>query len=226
MAKIGVVLSGCGYLDGSEITEAVSALLALDRAGAQAICFAPVEDQADVINHLNGEEEGQETRSVLKESARIARGQVQPLTEARAGDLDGLVFPGGFGAAKNLCTFATQGPECWVHPEVERLVGEMLDSGKPIGAMCIAPALIARITGKRGFKVKLTIGNHAATAEAIETMGGQHIEAPAGGHVVDEQHKIVSTPAYMFDSGPAAVYEGIEKLVEDVLQLAPASAAK
>lgn len=219
MSKVGVLLSGCGFLDGAEIHEAVLTLLALDQKKATIICCAPDAPQAAVIDHET-KQPGGETRNILKESARIARGQIRDVAKVKAAELDALILPGGFGAAKNLCSFAGDGPECKVNPDVERLVGDMLAAHKPIGAICIAPALLARIAGKRGLKVKLTIGNDAGTARALAAMGGEHENCAVTEISVDEKNKLVSTPAYMLGPGPAAVFEGIRKLVDKVLSWA------
>jgi len=204
--------------DGAEIHEAVITLLALDRAGAEVVCMAPNVEQMHVINHLNGEPSAGETRNVLVESARIARGDIRDLAEVGAGDIDALIFPGGFGAAKNLCTFATEGAGCAVNPEAARLVREVHQAGKPIGAVCIAPAMIAKIFEGQG-PVTLTIGNDADTAGAIETMGQKHEQCPVSEFVVDEKNKVVSTPAYMLGQRISEVAEGIEKLVGAVLKM-------
>ncbi|HKQ49762.1 MAG TPA: isoprenoid biosynthesis glyoxalase ElbB [Phycisphaerae bacterium] len=219
MKKIAVCLSGCGFLDGAEIHEAVLTLLAIDQAGAQAVCCAPDVAQAGVIDHVT-KRPAKEGRNVLVESARIARGEIKDIKEVRAADIDALIFPGGFGAAKNLCTFAEQGANCTVNPGVERLAGEMLDAKKPIGAICIAPALLSRIVGKKDLHPKLTIGTDKDTAAAINAMGAQHCDCAVTEMVTDEQHKIVSTPAYMLGRGPAEVFEGIRKLVNEVLRMA------
>ncbi len=215
--KVGVLLSGCGFLDGAEIHEAVLTLLALDQHGAEVICCAPDIAQAVVVDHASGQPAAGERRSVLKEAARIARGQIRDVAAVSAAELDALILPGGFGAAKNLCSFAGQGPECSVEPGVEKLVGDMLAQRKPIGAICIAPALLGRIATRRGLKPRLTIGNDAGTAAALQQMGCVHQERAVTEIAVDEQHKLVSTPAYMLGPGPAAVHEGIRKLVEQVL---------
>lgn len=220
MAQVAVCLSGCGVFDGSEIHEAVLTLLALDQAGARAACCAP-NVELDVVDHLKRQPAG-ERRNVLVESARIARGNVVDVATLRAAQMDALIFPGGFGAAKNLCSFAQDGPDCRVHPEVDRLVGEMLAARKPIGAICIAPAMLARIIGRRAPGAKLTIGNDRDTAAAIAKMGAQHVDCACESFVVDEASRIVSTPAYMLGSGPAQVFEGIRKLVAEVLRLARA----
>ncbi len=220
MPRVAVCLSGCGVFDGSEIHEAVLTLLALDQAGAEILCCAPNMDQPAVIDHLAKRPAAGTSRNVLVESARIARGNIVDIAEVKASLVDALIFPGGFGAAKNLCDFADRGAECTVHPQVERLAGEMLEAGKPIGAMCIAPALLARIVGRRGMHPRMTIGNDRQTASAMEKMGVRHLDCPCESFVVDEAHKIVTTPAYMLGKGPAMVFQGIQKLVEEVLRLA------
>jgi enhancing lycopene biosynthesis protein 2 len=214
--KVGVVLSGCGVYDGSEIHEAVCMLLAIDEAQAEAVCFAPDVD-LDEIDHLTQQPTGQR-RSVLRESARIARGNIRDVTEANAEELDALLFPGGFGAAKNLCDFATAGSECTAHPEVERLVLEMIDAKKPVGFACIAPALGAKILSKVG-GAELTIGNDAGTAAAIGEMGSRHLDCACRNIVVDSGKKVVSTPAYMLGPGIADINSGIAKMVREVLSL-------
>ena len=217
MARVGVVLSGCGYLDGAEVQEAVLTLLALDRAGAEVSCFAPDVDQLKVVNHLTGAET-QERRNVLVESARIARGDIDDVAEAEAGDLDALILPGGFGAALNLCDFAVSGADCTVHPDVAALIKAVHTAGKPIGAICIAPALIAKVLGDE--EVKVTIGNDAGVAKAITAMGATHEACPVEQFVVDRERKVVTTPAYMLGPGPKDVAAGIERCVTEVLAMA------
>jgi enhancing lycopene biosynthesis protein 2 len=219
MARVAVCLSGCGVLDGSEIHESVLTLLALDQAGAKYVCCAPNLDQPMVMNHLTGKPAPSERRNVLVEAARIARGEIQDLANVRAADIDALIFPGGFGAAKNLSSFAADGPACKVHPEVERLIGEMLDAGKPVGAICIAPGMLARVLSKRGLSAEVTIGTDAQTAGAIEQMGVRHKNCPCTSFVVDSAHRVVTTPAYMLGKGPAEVFEGIRGLVGEILRL-------
>jgi enhancing lycopene biosynthesis protein 2 len=219
MKRIAVCLSGCGVFDGSEIHEAVCTLLALDQAGAQAVCCAPDIAQASVVNHLKKQPSG-ETRNVMIEAARIARGDIVDVKKIKAADVDGLIFPGGLGAAKNLSNFADRGANCTVNADVERLVGDMLAAGKPIGAICIAPAMLARIVGRRDLHPKMTIGTDRGTAAAINAMGVQHVDCLTTEMICDEKHKIVTTPAYMLATGPAQVYEGVRKLVAEVLRLA------
>jgi enhancing lycopene biosynthesis protein 2 len=214
--KVGVVLSGCGVYDGSEIHEAVFTLLAINRNGAEAVCMAPDMALAEV-NHLTGQATGN-TRNVLVESARIARGKISDLKEVRADQLDALIFPGGFGAAKNLCNFAEKGAAATIHPEVARLLKEMVAAKKPICAICIAPALIAATLGK-DYGPKVTIGSDAGTAAAIAATGSTHIECPVTEIVVDMEHKIVSTPAYMLAQQITEAADGIEKAVQATLAL-------
>lgn len=216
MKKVGVVLSGCGVYDGAEIHEAVLTLLALARNGAEAVCFAPDKAQSDVINHLSGEPMA-ESRNVLIEAARIARGQIHPLCQARADELDALIVPGGFGAAKNLSDFAGQGSACRVDSDLKTLALQMHEAGKPLGFMCIAPAMLPAIFD---LPLRLTIGTDIDTAEVIEDMGSEHIPCPVEDIVVDEDNKIVTTPAYMLAQNIAEAAVGIEKLIARVLVLA------
>ncbi len=217
MAKVGVLLSGCGVFDGAEIHEAVLTLLALDRAGAEIVCMAPNVEQAHVINHLT-QEVTAEKRNVLVESARIARGEIKDLKDVQAGDLDALIMPGGFGAAKNLSDFAFKGPQATVHPEVKRLLTDLAAAGKPIGAICIAPATLTKALADR--KPEVTIGTDAGTASAIEAMGGRHKSCSVDMIHLDAGNKLVSTPAYMLGPGIKEVALGIEKLVARVVELA------
>ena len=220
MTKVGVLLSGCGVFDGAEIHESVITLLALDRAGAEIVCMAPNVDQMHVIDHLQGEPTG-ETRNVLVESARIARGEIQDLAEVKGDALDALIIPGGFGAAKNLCTFAVAGPAAEVHPEVARLVKEMVAAKKPIGAMCIAPAVLATVLGKAagGDGAEITIGTDEETAGALSAMGVTHLPCPVDESRTDGGRKLVTTPAYMLAGRISEAAAGIEKLVAEVLRL-------
>lgn len=215
--KIGVVLSGCGVMDGSEIHEAVLTLLAIAKTGAEAVCMAPDMDQVHVINHLTNQET-KDKRNVLVESARIARGKIKNIQQVKAADMDGIVFPGGYGAAKNLCSFAFDGADCKAHPEVLRLVKEMVKAGKPVGAICIAPALMAKIL--EGSGVKVTIGHEKETADQIRKTGNLHEDCGVRDIVVDEKHKIVTTPAYMLAQNIAEAAVGIEKLVQEIVRLA------
>ncbi|MEJ2698625.1 MAG: isoprenoid biosynthesis glyoxalase ElbB [Desulfuromonadales bacterium] len=217
--KVGVVLSGCGVYDGSEIHEAVITLLALDRAGAEVVCMAPNVDQMHVVNHLTGEVAEGEKRNVLVESARIARGKIRDIREMKAADIDALILPGGFGAAKNLCDFAVKGADCSAQPDVARLVREVVEAKKPLAAVCIAPALVSRVLGDEKLAHKLTIGTDEGTAQALEKMGTDHVSCPVTEFVVDRENKIVSTPAYMLAGRISEAAEGIEKAVKALLEM-------
>jgi enhancing lycopene biosynthesis protein 2 len=216
MLKIGVVLSGCGVYDGSEIHEAVLTLLAIDRAGATAVCIAPdIELQA--VNHRTGEPTG-EKRNVLDEAARIARGQIQDIARVKAADLDALILPGGYGAAKNLCDYAAAGSQARVQPEVARLLRELHLAKKPIAALCISPTVVA--AALREAHPRLTVGNDRATAEALEAMGAEHVECPVDEFRVDEDERIISSPAYMYAARISQVAAGIERTVGELVRMA------
>ncbi|WP_370547888.1 isoprenoid biosynthesis glyoxalase ElbB [Edwardsiella tarda] len=215
MKRVGVVLSGCGVFDGSEIHEAVLTLLALSRAGAQAVCLAPDREQTQVIDHRSGEAVA-ERRNMLAEAARIARGEVTPLAQGDASQLDALIVPGGFGAAKNLSSLASDGAACWVDSDLQRLVRELHQAGKPLGFICIAPALLPKLLGA---PVRVTIGNDVGTAAVIEAMGGQHVACPVDEIVVDTAQRVVTTPAYMLAGSIAEAAQGIDKLVAQVLEM-------
>lgn len=219
MNNVLLILSGCGVFDGSEIHESVISLLHLDRHGAKVTIAAPDVNQMHVINHLNGEEMN-ETRNVRTESARIARGDVKNLATIKGADFDAIIMPGGFGAAKNLCTFATKGPDCEVNPEVERVLREAHDAGKPLGLICISPVIGAKVF--KGSTV--TIGTDKDTAGAIESMGTTHQDRPTEEICVDEDNRLVTTPAYMSAERIYQVYEGIGKLVDRVLEMARSAA--
>nr|WP_314491177.1 isoprenoid biosynthesis glyoxalase ElbB [uncultured Pseudomonas sp.] len=213
--KVAVILSGCGVYDGAEIQESVITLLRLDQRGAQVQCFAPNVAQMHVIDHLTGEEMA-ETRNVLVESARIARGEVKDLREAKVEDFDALIVPGGFGAAKNLSDFAVKGTECTVHPDVLHVAEAFAAANKPVGLICISPALAAKIYGPG---VVCTIGNDPGTSEAVVKMGGTHEECDVHDIVEDVQRKLVTTPAYMVATNISDAASGIYKLVDRVLEI-------
>ena len=216
MKKIGVVLSGCGVRDGSEIHEAVLALLAIDRNGAKAVCLAP-DIELNEVNHLTMQETGAK-RNVLVESARIARGEISDVKTVSASDLDAIVFPGGFGAAKNLCSFAFQGNQGSVQPDVLRLIREMAQAKKPICAICIAPSVLALALGK-DLSPRLTIGTDQGTAEAIGATGSTHVDCEVSEIVIDQENLIVSTPAYMLAGRISEVADGVEKAIKATLEL-------
>lgn len=216
MKKVALILSGCGFLDGGEIYEATLTLLALDLAGAEVRAFAPNIEQMHVVNHLSGEPTG-EHRNVLQEAARLMRGKISDLAEARAEDFDALIIPGGFGAAKNLCDFAVKGSAMTVNPQVLAFARAIHAAGKPVGLVCIAPAMAPAIGGEG---THYTIGNDAGTAAAIDAMGGRHVNCAVDDCVIDQERKIVTTPAYMYAARISEAQRGISKLVNAVLELA------
>lgn len=212
---VAVILSGCGVRDGSEIHEAVMTLLAIDRHGAEARCFAPDMLQAAVVNHRTGEPMA-ETRNVLVESARIARGKIQDLAEFDVKDCDALILPGGFGAATNLSSFAADGADCQVQPTVQAAIRAMHAAGKPIGALCIAPVVVARALGKG----ELTIGDDPGTAGAIEAMGGHHRKSGHREVVIDRAQKLVTSPCYMLEADLTDIADDADLTVAALLSLA------
>ncbi|MDH1009115.1 isoprenoid biosynthesis glyoxalase ElbB [Pseudomonas nicosulfuronedens] len=216
MKKVAVILSGCGVYDGAEIHESVITLLRLSQRGAQVQCFAPNIEQHHVLNHLTGEEMA-EKRNVLVESARIARGEVKDVREAKVEDFDALIVPGGFGAAKNLSDFAFKGDQCEVQPDVLALAKAFAAAKKPVGLICIAPAMAARIYGEG---VECTIGTDEGTAKALTNMGAKHIDCAVEDIVEDKDRKLVTTPAYMLAQSIAEAASGINKAVDRVLELA------
>jgi enhancing lycopene biosynthesis protein 2 len=213
--QIGVILSGCGFLDGSEIHEAVLVLLAIDEAGAQARLFAPDVKLAEV-NHRTGKATGKE-RSALEEAARLARGNIADLASVQGTDVDGWVLPGGYGAAKNLSDFADKGASATVNKDVSRVLREALAAHIPVGACCIAPAVVAAAAKQVNAKLRLTIGNDPDTAKQIAAMGHAHVVCPVDDAVTDADRKVVTAPAYMYDAPIAAVSRGIAKMVRQVV---------
>ncbi len=212
--SIAVILSGCGNRDGSEIHEATLTLWAIHKNGADYQCYAPNILQHHVLNHINGEEMD-EQRNVLIESARIARGDILDLADFNSAIHDALIIPGGLGAAKNLSDYACNGAECTINKDVEEAICSMASDKKPIGALCIAPVILAKILTN----VQLTTGQDPATAQAIESMGAHHTATMQGEVTVDIKRKVVSTPCYMLDSRVDQIAEGIDRLVQEVLQL-------
>ena len=212
--KFAVVLSGSGVYDGAEIHEATLTMLAIMRQGGGYQCFAPDIKQHHVINHLTGEEMS-ESRNVLIESARIARGDIKPLSELDGKDFDALIFPGGFGAAKNLSTVAFDGANASVIPEVEKAINQMVELKKPIGALCISPAILAKVLKD----VNVTIGTDKGTAEAIEAMGATHVETDHGDVVFDEDKLVFTTPCYMLDATILDVDDGANNVVKEMMKV-------
>ncbi|MBN2016682.1 MAG: isoprenoid biosynthesis glyoxalase ElbB [Candidatus Cloacimonetes bacterium] len=216
--NIGVVLSGSGWKDGSEIHEAVCTLLALDKAHAGIIIMAPDKEQLDVVNHWTNQQVKNEERNVIIESARIARGNIRTIKDFSAGELDGLILPGGIGAMKNLCNFAVKGMNMEVDRDLEKLLIEMHSQKKPLGFMCIAPIIAAKVFAQE--HPTLTIGNDSGTASKIEAFGAKHVDCPVDDIVFDDNTLIVTTPAYMLGPSISYIAVGIEKLVNKVLELA------
>ncbi len=216
MRKVAVLLTGCGYKDGSAITEAVSSLIALSSHECEYQIFAPNLD-IESTNHLNDSSDG--PRNTLTESSRIARGQITDLKELNPTDFEALLIPGGFGAALHLCDWAKKGSKCDVDPLVKKLITEFHESSRPIGAICIAPALIARVLGHTGLSV--TIGDDPDTAAEIEKTGAEHIDCPVDDYITDRANKVITTPAYMYaDATPAQVFKGISGLVAELFEMA------
>jgi enhancing lycopene biosynthesis protein 2 len=221
--RVAVILSGAGYLDGSEIHEAVLSLYFLEKGGAEPLCFAPDRDQFHVVDHRTGEVT-RETRNALVEAARIARGRIRALRDLELDEVDAVVMPGGYGAAKNLSDFAWKGKDCSVDTDLQRVLADALAARKPVVAICIAPAILAaalRRAGSHG--VTLTIGEDPATAATVEALGARHQTCPVDRIVVDETHRVISTPAYMYESGPGEVGKGIELAIQRLLAWLAAS---
>lgn len=215
--KVAVLLSGCGYRDGSEIQEAVCSLLALDQLQVSSVCLSIEGTQINVISHLSGKKQAEE-RTMLDESARIARGKILSLSQVDVNQLDALVIPGGFGCALNLCDFALQGEAMTVNQHVSELIQSFFSQKKPIGAICIAPVLVAKVLGHYG--IKLTVGSDKKVAQVLSNWGAKMVDCAKGACVVDRTNRIVSTPAYMYDDSKISeVYEGIYQLARSVVGL-------
>ena len=214
MKKIAVVLSGCGVFDGAEIHEATLSMLAIAQKGCSYEIFAPDVDQHHVINHITGEEMD-ETRNVLIESSRIARGNITDLDKFNPAEFDGLLFPGGFGAAKNLSTWAFEEANATVLPGVEKAINGMVSLKKPVGALCISPVLLARILGE----VHLTIGDDEGTIDALESLGAKHVYTTHGEVVFDPEYNLVTTPCYMLDATIVQIAEGANNVVDAMIKM-------
>ncbi len=216
--RIAVILAGCGRNDGSEIHESVSCLIHLARRGVTYRCFAPDRPLVDTINHVTGKPEG-EPRNAMVEAARISRGEISPLASLDPASFDAAVFPGGFGAAKNLCTFAFKGPDCEVDPDVSRAIRAFHEQKKPIGLCCIAPVLAARVLGRAmgGPGCQVTIGNDSGTAAAIQAMGSRNIPTPVTECAHDATNRLHTTPAYMYEATPHEVFVGIGRMIDSVV---------
>ncbi|MBR6663836.1 MAG: isoprenoid biosynthesis glyoxalase ElbB [Alphaproteobacteria bacterium] len=219
--KFAIILSGCGVFDGSEIHESVCAMLAVEQSGCQYQCFAPNTWQARTIDHFTGQATAiagdDDNRNVLAESARIARGNIKDLAEFKAKDFDAIILPGGFGAALNLSDFGIKGAECDINTEVKRALEEAYNGGLVIGAMCIAPVVLAKVLGKKN--IHITIGNDKKLAAGLQKMGAIPEEREATGVCIDEENKIVTTPCYMLATSLPQIYEGARNLVDEMLEL-------
>lgn len=214
--KVAVILSGCGYLDGSEITEAVSTLIALSEEGAIYNCYS-IDQEVVEVNHIT-QDETSVSRNILAESARISRSKIKDISKLDESNYDAIVFPGGYGAAKNLCDFAQNGAKGKVHPMLKDLIKKFHQSSKPIGAFCIAPALIALVLGEEG--VALTIGNDKDTVEEIKKTGVDHIECAVDDYVTDRENKLITSPAYMYDAKAHEVFKGIRGAIRELIEMA------
>jgi enhancing lycopene biosynthesis protein 2 len=212
--KFAVILSGCGVLDGAEIHESVMTLYAIAKNGGVYEVFAPDIQQLHVVNHYN-QKEMPGPRNVLIESARIARGRISPLSKFNAANFDALIFPGGFGVAKNLCDYAFKDADCTVNEEVAAAIRSMAKAGKPIGALCISPVLLAKVLEN----VTVTLGNDPASARSVEKMGALHKITTHGQVVIDEKHKLVTSPCYMLDANIIQISEGIDHTVKVMMEL-------
>jgi enhancing lycopene biosynthesis protein 2 len=217
MKKVAVVLSGCGFKDGAEITEAVSSLIALSEAGAETVCFAP-NQEFQATSHCDYPQ-ASEKRNVLVESARICRGKIHELSELKESEFDAVVFPGGFGAALHLSSWGTEGAKSKINADVKRVISSFHKAAKPIGAICISPVLVAKVLGSEG--VNLTIGNDTATANEIEKTGALHVKCDVTDYVSDRDHKVLTTPAYMYgEAKPSEVFTGIRKMIRELVEMA------
>ncbi len=212
--KFAVVLAGSGVFDGAEIHEATFTLYAILKNGGEYQIFAPNINQHHVVNHITGEEMN-ETRNVLIESARIARGNIKDLNEFDTNDFDAIIFPGGFGVAKNLCDFAFNGADMKVIPQVETVIKDMAKASKPIGALCISPVVIAKVLDG----VDVTIGQDADTASAVEAFGAHHKQTNHGEVVVDTKYKVATTPCYMLDATVMDIHDGANNVVKAMMEL-------
>lgn len=217
MKKIAVVLSGCGFLDGAEITEAVSLLITLNQFGAETHCFAP-NLEFTPTDHQTREPLSGQSRNSLQEAARIARGQVNDLKNLKAVDYDGVAFAGGYGAALRLSDWGLKGSTAQILPDVERVIREFHQASKPIAAVCIAPTLVAKALGKK--HITVTIGDNKEVAAEIEKTGALHENCPVDDYVTDRENKIITSPAYMYEAKPHQVFKGIQGLAKEFVEMA------
>lgn len=213
MKKFAVILSGCGCMDGSEIHESVMTLLAIDRQGCTYDIFAPDDEQYHVVNHYTGQVTD-EHRNMLVEGARIARGEIRPLDQCNVDDYDAIVFPGGFGAAKSLFTYAYEGTNCTVREDVAALIRAFHAKRKPIGALCIAPVMLAKVLGN----VNITVGTDAGTIAAVCSFGASHTETTHTEAIVDSENLVFSTPCYMLPARISDIADCADHLIQKILE--------
>lgn len=215
MKNFAVILAGCGRKDGAEINEAITLLLSIEQHHCEYQCFAPDRQQAEVVDHLTDKKVCNAKRNIMAEAARIARGNIKPIEDFKADDFDALVFSGGYGVAKNLCDYAYKGADMEVQPDVARVILEMHAAKKPIGGMCIAPVLFAKLIPD----VCVTLGNDGtADADNIFKMGAEHVQTENGDVLADNAELVFTTPAYMLDATLKDVYDGAYNLIETMVE--------
>lgn len=218
MPRVGVVLAGCGFMDGAEIYESTLTMLSLDRRGIEYQCLAPDIQQMHVVNHRTGEV-STESRNVLSEAARIARGKIEPLSDSWIERLEGFILPGGFGAAKNYCDFAVNGEECSINPILESFLRKVVTAKKPLGVICISPVVLARALKGTNMSPRLTVGGNSAASRAVDNFGSVHTNCAVTDCIVDKSYNIVSTPAFMYNARISEVEQGIDKMIEEFSRL-------
>lgn len=205
--NIGVLLSGNGVYDGAEIQEAVLTLLAIDEMGWNAVCISVDKPQHHVINHLTGEVMD-ESRNMLVEAARIARGQITPIDSISPADIDALVIPGGFGSAKNFTSWAFDGPESTILPEVKLLLVNLVNVGKPIVALCVSPVVVAKAFEGSSIHPTLSLGSASESSpydinsfnEGLRATGAIAQERTIREVLIDPTNRIICAPCYMMDA--------------------------
>jgi enhancing lycopene biosynthesis protein 2 len=223
---IGILLSGCGVYDGTEIQEAVLSMLAITEAGHDYKCISVNKNQYHVVNHLTGETMD-ENRNMMVESARIARGEVQDINEISPAIIDGLVIPGGFGAAKNFTTWAFNGPDSDILPEVKLLIVNLVNAGKPIAALCVSPVVIAKALQNSNIQPTLTLGTTKEQSpyniedfhKGVESIGAKTEEKPITDILVDYDNKIITAPCYMMNANILEVKNNIKKAVNQLIKM-------
>lgn len=224
--RIGVLLSGNGVYDGSEIHESVFTLLAIDENRGEAVCMAPNTEQHHVVNHITGDEMP-EKRNVMVEAARIARGAISDLAEMSASNLDALVIPGGFGAAKNLTKWAFSGPDGEINADVKRIINDFVTAKKPIVALCMGPTVVAKALEDAGLKEHLTVGTtEEASPYEIDAISAGMEKAGAVAEMktireitIDTENKIISAPCYMMEASITDVRNNIKQAIDQLFEM-------